>query len=83
MWEILNMIDEGVNGEIRTLSQYFVFLFKTMDKTVDSFEWVAMDTYEFEKVTCASGISFFDSCAFHARSFYEEKFVTSSSPFIS
>jgi len=41
---------------------------------------MARDAYEFEKVTCASRMSFYDLCAFHARSFYEEKFVTSFSP---
>jgi len=59
-----------------------VFFLKTIDEVVDLFEWVDGDIYEFEKVTCASRMSFSDPCAFHARSFYEEKFMTTSSPFI-
>ena len=71
-----------MNGETRTLLQYFRFLSKTIDEALHWLEWVARDTYEFEKDTCGSVMSFYYLCALHARSFYEEKFVTSSSPFI-
>jgi len=49
---------------------------------MDLLEQVAKDTYEFEKVMCNSGMSFSDPRTVHARSFYEKKVVTSSSPFI-
>jgi len=80
-WEILNVINEAMSGETRTLLQYFGFLSKTIDEAVDLLEWVPRYTYEFGKVTCASRMSFSYPCAFHAKSFYEEKFVASSSPF--
>jgi len=47
---------------------------------MDVLEWVVRDTYEFEQITCASRLSFPNSLVFHARSFYEEKIVTSYSP---
>jgi len=43
---------------------------------------MARDTYEFENITYASGMSFYYPCAFHTRSFYKQIFVTSSSPCI-
>ena len=43
-------------------------------------EGVARETYEFENITYASRMSFFDLYAIHAKSFYEEKFVTSYAP---
>ena len=38
------------------------------------------DSYKFERIMYVSGMSFPNPCAFHARSFYEEKFVTSCVP---
>ena len=43
-------------------------------------EGVVRNTYELEKITCTSGISFPNLCAFHATSFYDEKFMTSNVP---
>jgi len=55
------------------LLECFGFYSKTVDEAMDLREWVAMDTYEFERITYASGIFFPDPCAFHVRSFYEEE----------
>ena len=55
---------------------YCGFLFKTTVEVLDLLVWVVRDTYEFEKITCASRMSFSNPCAFHAGSVYEEKFVT-------
>ena len=52
------MINEGVNGETRALLHYFGFLSKTINEALDLLEWVARDNYEFEKITCAFGMSF-------------------------
>jgi len=85
MWllfsEVKNLtIDDGVNAETQNLLQYFGFLSETIYEAMDLLEWVARDTYEFEKVACASGMSFSNSCAFHATSFCDEEFVTSYVP---
>jgi len=34
------------------------------------FEWVAWDSFQFEKAGCVSGYSFHDPCAFYAKSYY-------------
>jgi len=36
---------------------------------MDLLEWVARNTYEFERITRTSGMSFFDLWAFYGRSF--------------
>ena len=56
--------------------QYVKFLSKTINETPNLVETVARDAYEFEKITCVSGMSFPDPCPLHARLFYEENFVT-------
>jgi len=61
----------------QTLLQYFAFLSKTIDEALDLLEWVARDTYEFENIMYAFGLSCSDPCVFHARSSHEETFVTS------
>jgi len=33
-------------------------------------EWVAWDSFEFDKASCVSGYSFPDPCAFYTRSYY-------------
>jgi len=74
------VINERVNGETQTVLQYSRFLSKTIDEALDLLQWLVRDTYEFENIMYASRMSFSDSCAFHAKSFYEEKFVTSYAP---
>jgi len=56
--KILNVINEGLNGETRTFLQYFMFLSKTIDEALGWLNWVARDTYEFENIMYASGMFF-------------------------
>ena len=58
---------------LKTLLQEFGFLSKTIHESLDMVDWVARYAYEFENITYAYGMSFSNPCAFHARSFYEEK----------
>jgi len=69
-----------VNGETRSLLQYFRFHSKTINEVLDLLEWVVKDTYELENITNAFGMPFSEPCAFHVRLVYEEKFVASYAP---
>ena len=69
-WEILDIIDEGVNSKIRALLAYWGFHGKNVHDAWYLLEWIAWDSFEFEKVSCGFGYSFPDSCAFYARSYY-------------
>ena len=74
--ENLSVIYVGVNVMTQTILKYFGFLSKTVDEALDLLKWVTRDTYEFKKIIHASWMSFFDPCAFHTRSVYEENFVS-------
>jgi len=67
-WEILGIIDEGVNNETRILLQFWDFHGESIDEAWSLLEWVASDSFEFEKANCVYGNSFHDPCAFYARS---------------
>ena len=69
-WDILGIIDEGVNSEIRILLQFWDFHRLNVDDAWNLLEWVAWDSFEFEKASCVSGYSFPNPCAFYARSCY-------------
>ena len=69
-WEILGIIDEGVNNETRILLQYWDFHRKCVDKVWNFLEWVAWGSFEFEKASCVYRYSFHGHCAFYAKSFY-------------
>jgi len=69
-WKILGIIDEGVNSKIRVLLRYWDFQCKCVDETWCLLEWVAWDSFEFEKASHLSGYSFPDPCAFFARLYY-------------
>ena len=58
-WKILNVINEAMSGETRTLLQYFGFLSKTIDVASDLVDCIAMDIYEFEIITYAYAMFFF------------------------
>lgn len=49
-WDILNIIDEGVNGETRALLGCLGFHAKNLDDARDLLEYVAWDTSEFKNV---------------------------------
>ena len=67
-WEILGIIDEGVNNETRLLLQFWDFHGKSVDEARCLLKWIAWDSFEFEKTGCVYGYVFHDPCAFYARS---------------
>ena len=69
-WEILGIVDEGVNSEIRILLQFWDFHGLNADDAWNLLVWVAWDSFEFEKACCVYRYSFSDPCAFYARSYY-------------
>jgi len=69
-WEILGIIDEGVNNETRILLQFWDFHGKSVDEEWNLPEWIAWGSFEFEKVSCVFGYLFHYPCAFYARSYY-------------
>jgi len=69
-WKILGIVDEGVNNETRLLLQYWDFHRKNFDEAWSLLEWIAWDSFEFDKASCVYGYSFYNPCAFYARSYY-------------
>jgi len=69
-WRILGIIDEGVNSKTQILLQFWNFHRKTVDEAWSLLEWIAWDSIEFDKASCVYGYSFYDPCAFYARSYY-------------
>ena len=65
-----------MNSETRALLEYWGFLGKGIDEALYSLEWIAWDSFEFEKASHVSRYSFPDSCAFYARSSYAPFGVT-------
>ena len=57
-WEILGLIDESVNSKTRILLQYSDFHGQNVNEAWSLLEWVAWDSFEFEKASCVSGYSF-------------------------
>jgi len=53
-WEILGIVDEGVNNETRSLLQFCDFHDKNVDEALSFLEWNAWDSFEFEKAICVS-----------------------------
>jgi len=69
-WEILGIIDEGVNNETQILLQFSDFHGKSVNEAWLLLEWVAWDSFEVEKASRFCGYLFHDPCAFYARSYY-------------
>jgi len=69
-WEILGIIDEGVNNETRILLQYLDFHGNNIDEAWSLPEWVAWDSFEFDKASRIYGYSFPNPHAFYAKSYY-------------
>ena len=63
-WEILGIVAEGVNSETRILLQYWDFHGKNANEAWYLLEWVAGNSFEFEKASCVYGYLFHDPCAF-------------------
>jgi len=66
----LDIVDEGVNSEIRILFGYWGFHGENIDDACYLLEWITWDSIEFEKVSRVSRYSFFDPCVFYARFYY-------------
>jgi len=58
-----------VNNETRMLLQYWDFHGKNVDEAWCLLEWVAWDSFDFDKASCVSRYSFPNPCAFYARSY--------------
>jgi len=65
----LATVDEGVNSKTRTLLRCWDFCGKNFDDAWYLLEWIAWDSFEFEKASRISRYSFSDPCAFYARSY--------------
>ena len=61
-WEILGIVDEGVNNEARILLQFWDFHKKNVNEAWNLLECVAWDSFEFDKASCVYGYSFYDPC---------------------
>ena len=57
-WKILGIVDEGVNSETRILSQYWDLNCKSVDDAWCLLEWIAWDSFEFNKDSRIYGYSF-------------------------
>ena len=66
----MGVVDEGVNNETQILLRYRDFHRKNVDEAWNLLDWVAWDSFEFEKASCVCGCYFPDPCAFYARSYY-------------
>jgi len=53
-WEILDIIDDGVNSKTWTLLDYWDFHCKNVDDPCYLLECIVWDSFEFEKVTIIS-----------------------------
>jgi len=69
-WEILDIIDEGVNSETRISLGYWDFHGKTVEDACYLLEWIAWDSFEFEKASHACRYSVSIPCTFYCRSYY-------------
>ena len=57
-WEILGIVDEGVNSETRILLQFWDFYGLTVDDAWSLLEWVVRDSFEFERLVVFIDIHF-------------------------
>jgi len=69
-WEILGIIDECVNNETQILLQYWDLHGQNVGEVWNLLEWIAWDSFEFEKTSRVYDYSFHDPYAFYARSYY-------------
>jgi len=69
-WKILDIVDVGVNSKTQTLLEYWGFYGKSVNEACYLLEWIAWDSFEFEKASHVSRLSFPDPYAFYARLYY-------------
>jgi len=55
--KFLYIVDKGVNSEFHALSKYWCFHVKSLDEAWYLFEWIAWDSFEFEKGSSVFGYS--------------------------
>jgi len=65
--EILDIVDKGVSSETHILLEYWSFFAKSVDEAWCLLEWIAWDSFEFEKASRVFIYSFSDPCAFYSR----------------
>ena len=58
-----------MNNETRILLQYWDFHGQNVNEAWCLLEWIAWDSFEFEKASCISGYLFHVPCAFYAKSY--------------
>ena len=58
-WEILDITDDCVNSKTWILLEYCGFLAKSVDDVWYMLEWIAWNSFEFEKASRVSRYSFF------------------------
>jgi len=68
--KVWTLLMRGVNNETRTLLGYWGFHAKNIDDAWYLLEWIAWDSFEFEKAAIILKYSFPDPCAFYYRSYY-------------
>ena len=54
IWKILNIVDEDVSSETRTLLEYWGFPVKLIHKAWYFVEWIVSNSFEFKKANCFS-----------------------------
>ena len=59
-----------MNSKAHANLGYEGFHGKSIDEAWYLLEWIAWDSFEFEKASCVCGHSFLDPGAFYARSYY-------------
>jgi len=69
-WEILDIITEGVNSETGTPLGYWDFHGKSLKDACYLLEWIAWDSFEFEKASLICRYSISIHCTFYYRSYY-------------
>ena len=57
-WEILGIIDEGVDSETQILLQYWDFHCLNVDEAWNLLEWIAWDSFEFKRLVVFLDIYF-------------------------
>jgi len=53
-WEILDIVDEGVNCETRILLEYEDIHGRNVDNAWHLLKWIAWDSFEFQKASVVS-----------------------------
>jgi len=66
----LDIVDGGLNSETHALLGYWDFHGRNVDDAWHFLKWIAWDSFEFEKATCAYRYSIPNPRTFYCRSYY-------------